>query len=463
MQCREFRELLDAYLDNELSPAEREALLAHARECSACADELASAEVIREALAHLDDDLRVPIAAQASWRAAVKAESKRRRGRTVYRVLSTVAAAFVLLAGTTAVFRATGVLDFDGQVAPTTDVHIATSAPRAEFYDIAPESLDASEEIAQARHAQIESDGATASDAGSASTEPTSMIASDAGDATAEPSSIIASDAEQASTFAGSTGGEVAAQEAAAQPEAPAAGGEQVAQEESATGMFVRSAVRELYSENFDVAHQSIRDLVEEYNGNIVTDTLNTRDSTRSATLAVDVPADELDAFLKALDFVAEVTYQSVSSQDISTNYYDAQGRLETLRLERDRLNELIATAADAQELQSLDAQLDEVYEQIDVLEGKLRNFDSQLKYARVDIVLYEGARLEATAITGGTGRTGGTAQEGLSRSLNAIGAFFRDMGVSLAVIAPYAGIAIALVAVVWVGVMLINRHRRHD
>ena len=32
MQCREFRELLDAYLDNELSPAEREALLAHARE-----------------------------------------------------------------------------------------------------------------------------------------------------------------------------------------------------------------------------------------------------------------------------------------------------------------------------------------------------------------------------------------------------------------------------------------------
>lgn len=433
MQCREFRELLDAYLDNELSPAEREALLAHARECSACADELASAEVIREALWHLDDDLRVPIAAQASWRAAVKAESKRRRGRTVYRVLSTVAAAFVLLAGTTAVFRATGVLDFDGQVAPTTDVHIATSAPRAEFYDIAPESLDASEEIAQARHAQIESDGATASDAGSASTEPTSMIASDAGDASSEPSSIIASDAEQA------------------------------AQEESATGMFVRSAVRELYSENFDVAHQSIRDLVEEYNGNIVTDTLNTRDSTRSATLAVDVPADELDAFLKALDFVAEVTYQSVSSQDISTNYYDAQGRLETLRLERDRLNELIATAADAQELQSLDAQLDEVYEQIDVLEGKLRNFDSQLKYARVDIVLYEGARLEATAITGGTGRTGGTAQEGLSRSLNAIGAFFRDMGVSLAVIAPYAGIAIALVAVVWVGVMLINRHRRHD
>lgn len=433
MQCREFRELLDAYLDNELSPAEREALLAHARECSACADELASAEVIREALSHLDDDLRVPIAAQASWRAAVKAESKRRRGRTVYRVLSTVAAAFVLLAGTTAVFRATGVLDFDGQVAPTTDVHIATSAPRAEFYDIAPESVDASGEIAQARHAQIESDGATASDAGSASTEPTSMIASDAGDASAEPSSIIASDAEQA------------------------------AQEESATGMFVRSAVRELYSENFDVAHQSIRDLVEEYNGNIVTDTLNTRDSTRSATLAVDVPADELDAFLKALDFVAEVTYQSVSSQDISTNYYDAQGRLETLRLERDRLNELIATAADAQELQSLDAQLDEVYEQIDVLEGKLRNFDSQLKYARVDIVLYEGARLEATAITGGTGRTGGTAQEGLSRSLNAIGAFFRDMGVSLAVIAPYAGIAIALVAVVWVGVMLINRHRRHD
>lgn len=112
---------------------------------------------------------------------------------------------------------------------------------------------------------------------------------------------------------------------------------------------------------------------------------------------------------MQALDFIGEVSYRSLNSEDISVNYYDAQGRLETLRLEKDRLNELIAEAADSAELERLDAQLKDVYTQIDALESKLRNFDSQLEQARVDIVLREGAQLEATAITGGAS-SGGTA-----------------------------------------------------
>ena len=82
-----------------------------------------------------------------------------------------------------------------------------------------------------------------------------------------------------------------------------------------------------------------------------------------------------------------------------------------------------------------------------------------------MDIVLREGAQLEATAITGGAS-SGGTAEQGLHRSLASIGAFFRDMGVSLAVIAPYAGIALAavvVVALIWAGISHIDHRRRHD
>lgn len=87
--------------------------------------------------------------------------SRRRKNRVLYRAISAVAAAFVLMAGTTAVFRATGVLDFDGDVAPTSGVHIATSAPKVEYYDAAPRSYaDAADDIATARHALLEADGA---------------------------------------------------------------------------------------------------------------------------------------------------------------------------------------------------------------------------------------------------------------------------------------------------------------
>ena len=429
MNCKEFLDRLDAYLDGEMAQPERQAFLAHAQGCSTCREELRCAEAIREALLQMNEGLSVPLAAQAGWRNAVKQESRRRKRRGFYRAISAAAAAFVLLAGTTAVFRATGVLDFDAELSAS-GVHIAPSAPRAEYYDVA-QSYSAAEEPALARYAQIESDGA--------------MVAGDAEDAMAPEASDIAPASLSAAEEAGSEG------ESGVQ-----------AQDKQ---FFVRSATREMYSESFDTAHQSIQGLVEEYNGHIVSDAISGQNGARSATIAADVPTAELDAFLQALDFVSEVTYRSVNSEDISTNYYDAQGRLETLRLEKDRLNELIATAADSEELQALDAQLQEVYAQIDTLESKLRNFDSQLEYARVDIVLHEGAQLKATAITGGT-TTGGSASQGLRRSLESLGAFFHDMGVSLAVIAPYAGIAVAValvVGLIWLGISRLNRRRRHD
>lgn len=446
MNCKEFLERLDAYIDGELTQPEREAFLSHAQNCSTCREALWETEAIHDALAHMNDGLRPPLEAQAGWRAAVKREARRRKTRVLYRAVSAVAAAFVLLAGTTAVFRATGVLDFDADTAPASGVHIATSAPRAEYYDADPETYSVSDDPTLARHALVEADGAAEN--GNA------VIAGDGQSPT--PASADAGVSASALTS------EAGTEDTAIEENADESSSEV---ETAKKRLFARSAVRELHSDNFDATHQSILDLVEEYNGHVVSDTRSGQEGARNATIAADVPSDELDAFLEALDFVADVAYQSVNSEDISDNYYDVQGRLETLRLERDRLNELISSAADADELEALDAQLEEVYTQIDTLESKLRNFDSQLEYARVDIVLREGAQLEATAITGGT-TTGGTAEQGLNRSLESLGAFFRDMGVSLAVIAPYAGIAVgvvALIALVWAGITLINRRRKHD
>lgn len=446
MNCKEFLERLDAYIDGELTQPEREAFLSHAQNCSTCREALWETEAIHDTLAHMNDGLRPPLEAQAGWRAAVKREARRRKTRVLYRAVSAVAAAFVLLAGTTAVFRATGVLDFDADTAPASGVHIATSAPRAEYYDADPETYSVSDDPTLARHALVEADGAAEN--GNA------VIAGDG----QSPAPASAGAGASASALTSEAGTEDTAIEENADESSSEV-------ETAKKRLFARSAVRELHSDNFDATHQSILDLVEEYNGHVVSDTRSGQEGARNATIAADVPSDELDAFLEALDFVADVAYQSVNSEDISDNYYDVQGRLETLRLERDRLNELISSAADADELEALDAQLEEVYTQIDTLESKLRNFDSQLEYARVDIVLREGAQLEATAITGGT-TTGGTAEQGLNRSLESLGAFFRDMGVSLAVIAPYAGIAVgvvALIALVWAGITLINRRRKHD
>jgi len=99
MNCEEFRLKLDAWVDGELTPAEMDAVLDHAKACEACMEELKAAQLLKETLAHMDDEISVPLQAQAAWRNAVRAESRRKNARKWTRICSAAAAALVLALG----------------------------------------------------------------------------------------------------------------------------------------------------------------------------------------------------------------------------------------------------------------------------------------------------------------------------------------------------------------------------
>ena len=105
MNCEQMRAMLDAYIDGELSEADMRALRDHAAACEDCRNELESAELLRDALAHMDDDVSVPLEAQAAWRNAVRAEAGKRSRKRVLRVVYGLAAALVVAIGCTAVLR----------------------------------------------------------------------------------------------------------------------------------------------------------------------------------------------------------------------------------------------------------------------------------------------------------------------------------------------------------------------
>ena len=105
MNCKQMRAMLDAYIDGELSEEEVRALRDHAAACEDCKRELEAAELLRDALAHMDDDVSVPLEAQAAWRKAVRAEAGKRSKKRALRVVYGLAAALVVAIGCTAVLR----------------------------------------------------------------------------------------------------------------------------------------------------------------------------------------------------------------------------------------------------------------------------------------------------------------------------------------------------------------------
>lgn len=99
MNCEKAMQLLDAYVDGELAQEELQALENHAKACEACRRELRAARLLKHTLAHMDDELAVPLQAQAAWRNAVRAEAQKKKRNTWLRGAYAVAAALVIMLG----------------------------------------------------------------------------------------------------------------------------------------------------------------------------------------------------------------------------------------------------------------------------------------------------------------------------------------------------------------------------
>ena len=105
MKCEDFLLKIDAYIDGELSDEEIKAMHMHAENCDSCRVEMAKAELLRDPLVGIDEDISVPLEAQAAWRRAVRVESKRKNVRKWTRGLYVVAAALVVVLGCTLIMN----------------------------------------------------------------------------------------------------------------------------------------------------------------------------------------------------------------------------------------------------------------------------------------------------------------------------------------------------------------------
>ena len=105
MRCEDFLLKIDAYIDGELTNDELNELRMHAGSCENCRAELEKAELLRDTLSGIDEDIVVPLEAQAAWRRAVRAEARQGNVRKWSRGLYVVAAALVLVLGCTFMFN----------------------------------------------------------------------------------------------------------------------------------------------------------------------------------------------------------------------------------------------------------------------------------------------------------------------------------------------------------------------
>ena len=115
----------------------------------------------------------------------------------------------------------------------------------------------------------------------------------------------------------------------------------------------------------------------------------NARDL-RSATYTIRITSDGLDQIVNLIGNAAVITYANESTEDVTLTYADTQARVESLRVEQETLNNLLAQADSLDIVLQLQNELTNVRYQIESYESQLRVLENLSSFSTLSITINE-------------------------------------------------------------------------
>lgn len=112
--------------------------------------------------------------------------------------------------------------------------------------------------------------------------------------------------------------------------------------------------------------------------------------STRNMTVTARIPREYYEEFLAKRTDLGAVVYFSESTEDVTGQYIDISARLESLKIQEERLLALIKEAKDLEEMLLLEDKLTDVRYSIESAQSSLKTYDDLIAYCTVEINIRE-------------------------------------------------------------------------
>jgi anti-sigma-K factor RskA len=158
------------------------------------------------------------------------------------------------------------------------------------------------------------------------------------------------------------------------------------------TRKLIRNAQLDLEVKSFQSAMDQIATLTKDAGGYI--DTSNSQkggNGKLQGTVVVKVLPQNLDGFLLKLRDLGQVQNQSVSTDDVTKEYFDTQARLDNSRRMETQLQDLLKREnGKVSDLLAVERELGRVRGDIEQMQGQLKLYDFQVQYATVTMQLRE-------------------------------------------------------------------------
>ena len=221
---------------------------------------------------------------------------------------------------------------------------------------------------------------------------------------------------------------------------------------------LVRTASVTLSTTDFDNGLAAIEQLVQSVGGYIEQSSVDTSGSSRygrTAYYSLRIPSDKLDDALSSIGGIGRVLDRSETATDMTTQYADVNGRLQTQKDKLTRLNELLKQAENVSDLLEIENTIADTQYQIDSYERALRGIDRDVDTSAVSLTLREETVAETAQAVELT--LGERIASGFRASIRGLGEFGRNLLVFLAMALP---VLVPLTIVIVVIVLIVRKRR---
>lgn len=182
---------------------------------------------------------------------------------------------------------------------------------------------------------------------------------------------------------------------------------------------------------DFDKQYSNIRKIVQQYQGYIENSTLDyysTENQKRykQASILLRIPKEHYNEVIEVLLKIGIITTQSENTSDVIKQYLDNEARIKMLKIQEERLLEIMKKASKVDELIQLESRISEVRTQIEMYQTEQKNINQSVAYTTIQVNLIEVPKYQQMQDEGK-----GLAERMLGSVIASI-KFFRTLGESL-------------------------------
>ena len=160
---------------------------------------------------------------------------------------------------------------------------------------------------------------------------------------------------------------------------------------DSASAKIIYTANLSLESKDYDAARAALDAALQAAGGYLESSSeYSGTDDSRSVSLTYRVPQENYDSFLAAVAEAGNVTYKNQQADDITAQYLDVETRLENLKAQRTRLQQLQQQADNLSDLLEIESSLTDVQSQIESWQSQMDWYSDQVEQCTVYVSLSE-------------------------------------------------------------------------